>query len=40
MNYYESVLEVLKKDDRFFTKNGESLRNAVYEAAMKTDAPC
>lgn len=38
MNYYESVLEVLKKDDRFFTKNGEFLRNAVYEAAMKTDA--
>ena len=32
MNYYESVLEVLKK--------GEFLRNAVYEAAMKTDAPC
>lgn len=38
MNYYESVLEVLKKDDRFFTKNGEFLRNAVYEATMKTDA--
>ncbi len=38
MNYYESVLEVLKKDDRFFTKNGEFLRNAVYEAAMKMDA--
>ena len=40
MNYYESVLEVLKKDDRFFTKNGEFLRNAVYEATMKTDTPC
>lgn len=38
MNYYESVLKVLKKDDRFFTKNGEFLRNAVYEAAMKMDA--
>ena len=37
-NFYETVLEVLKKDGRFFTEEGEILRNAVYEAAMKMDA--
>ena len=37
-NFYETVLEVLKKDERFFADDGEFLRNAVYEAAMKMDA--
>lgn len=37
-NFYETVLEVLKKDGRFFTEEGELLRNAVYEAAMKMDS--
>ncbi len=37
-NFYETVLNVLKKDSRFFTDEGELLRNAVYEAAMKMDA--
>lgn len=36
-NFYETVLDVLKQDDRFFTTDGELLRNAVYEAAMKMD---
>lgn len=36
--FFESVIEVLKQDDRFFTAEGELLRNAVYEAAMKMDA--
>lgn len=36
-NFYEIVLEVLKKDNRFFSENGEFLRNAVYEAAMQMD---
>lgn len=35
---YQKVLEVLKQDSRFFTENGELLRNAVYEAAMKMDS--
>lgn len=29
---------MLKQDARFFTEGGQLLRNAVYEAAMKTDA--
>ncbi|MCR5122343.1 MAG: hypothetical protein K6B74_07980 [Ruminococcus sp.] len=37
-NVFETILEVLKQDDRFFTKNGELLRNVVVEAAGKMDA--
>lgn len=37
-NFFEKVVEILKQDDRFFTAEGELLRNAVYEAAMKMDA--
>lgn len=37
-NFYKSVINVLKQDSRFFTENGELLRNAVYEAAMKMDS--
>lgn len=37
-NYFDKVIEVLKQDERFFTAEGELLRNAVYEAAMKMDA--
>ncbi len=36
-NFFETVLDVLRTDDRFFTAEGELLRNAVYEAAMKMD---
>lgn len=36
--FYEIVLETLKADDRFFTADGELLRNAVYESAMKMDS--
>lgn len=36
-NFFDTVVEVLKQDQRFFTENGELLRNAVYEAAMKMD---
>ena len=36
-NLYESVIDILKKDTRFFSEDGELLRNAVYEAAMKMD---
>ncbi|MEG0152056.1 MAG: site-specific DNA-methyltransferase [Cellulosilyticaceae bacterium] len=35
--FYETVIEVLKQDDRFFTDEGVLLRNAVYEAAMQMD---
>lgn len=35
--FYETVLAVLKQDDRFFTEEGILLRNAVYEAAMQMD---
>ena len=38
MNFFETVLDVLKADERFFTENGVFLRNAVYEAAMKMDS--
>ena len=37
-NFFDKVVEVLKQDERFFTAEGELLRNAVYEAAMKMDA--
>ena len=37
-NFYETVLTVLKQDERFFAEDGSFLRNAVYEAAMKMDA--
>lgn len=38
MNFYETVLEVLKQDQRFFAEDGTFLRNAVYESAMQMDA--
>ena len=37
-NFFETVLDVLRADERFFTAEGELLRNAVYEAAMKMDS--
>lgn len=36
-NFYETVLTVLKADERFVAEDGTFLRNAVYEAAMKMD---
>ncbi len=38
MTFFDTVLEVLKSDERFFTEDGVLLRNAVYEAAMQMDA--
>ena len=38
-NFYETVVNVLKADERFIASDGTFLRNAVYEAAMKMDAP-
>ena len=38
-NFYETVVDVLKQDERFVAEDGTFLRNAVYEAAMKMDAP-
>ena len=35
---YKTLMEVLRQKDEFFSKNGELLRNAVYEAAMKMDS--
>lgn len=37
-NFFDTVLTVLKQNERFFTENDELLRNSVYEAAMKMDA--
>ncbi|MEG0900233.1 MAG: site-specific DNA-methyltransferase [Oscillospiraceae bacterium] len=37
-NFYDTVVEVLRQDTRFFTDEGELLRNAVCEAAMQMDA--
>lgn len=36
-NFYDTVLELLKEDNRFVAEDGSLLRNAVYEAAMKMD---
>ena len=36
--FFETVLTVLKSDERFVAEDGTFLRNAVYEAAMKMDA--
>lgn len=36
-NFFETVLTVLKSDERFIAEDGIFLRNAVYEAAMKMD---
>lgn len=36
-NFFDTVLNVLKKDERFFAEDGTFLRNAVYEAAMQMD---
>ena len=38
MNFYNEVLNALKSDERFFSDDGQLLRNAVYEAAMQMDA--
>lgn len=35
--FYETVLDVLRQDKRFFSEDGILLRNAVYEAAMQMD---
>lgn len=35
--FYETVIDVLKQDSRFFTDDVVLLRNAVYEAAMQMD---
>ena len=35
--FYDTVIEVLKQDERFFTADGDLLRNAVYEASMQMD---
>lgn len=37
-DFYNSVLKVLRKDERFFSVEGTLLRNSVYEAAMQMDA--
>ena len=36
-NFFDTVLNVLKQDERFFAEDGTFLRNAVYEAAMQMD---
>ncbi len=37
-NFFETLVEVLKADERFFTEDGMLLRNKVYESAMNMDA--
>lgn len=38
MSFYNALLNVLKCGERFFTDDGQLLRNAVYEVAMHMDA--
>lgn len=37
-NFFDVVVEVLRQEERFFSAEGDLLRNAVYEAAMQMDA--
>lgn len=37
-NFYDTIIEVLAQDRRFFTEDGDLLRNAVVEASGKMDA--
>ena len=37
-SFYNTVLDVLKQDERFFSDDGVLLRNAVYDAAMQMDS--
>ena len=37
-NLFDILLKVLKKDEKYFASNGELLKNAVYEDAMKMDS--
>lgn len=36
-NFFETLVEVLKEDERFFAEDGTLLRNKVYESAMNMD---
>lgn len=38
MNFYDTLVELLKQDERFVADDGTFLRNAVYEAVMQMDA--
>jgi len=38
VNFFDKVVEVLKSDERYFTSEGELLKNAIYEDAMKMDS--
>lgn len=36
-NFFDTVLEVLKQNENYFSQDGELLRNAVYEDTMKME---
>jgi adenine-specific DNA-methyltransferase len=37
-NFYDTLVEVLKADKRFFTEDGTLLRNKIYESALNMEA--
>ncbi len=37
-DFYNELITILKQDGRFFSEEGQLLRNSVYEAAMQMDA--
>ena len=37
-DFFDAVVDILRQDERFFTAEGELLRNVVYACAMKMDA--
>lgn len=37
-NFFETLLEVLMTDERFFAEDGTLLRNKVYESAIHMDS--
>lgn len=39
ISFFETLIEVLKQDKRFFTEEGTLLRNKVYESAINMDVP-
>lgn len=36
-NFFDTLVDILAKDERFFTNDGTLLRNKVYESAMNMD---
>lgn len=38
VNFYNELLEVLRKNENYFSEDGTLLKNRVYEAAIMMDS--